>query len=168
MSDTYRIRPAVAGDAEAVARLYNHFVATCTATWQTEPDSADRRRMWLTGRKPQHPVFAAEDADGVLVAFAALSPYSERGAFAGTAEVTLYIADAAQGRGLGGELMRLLIAKAEEAGLHLLVSRISGDRVASIGLHRKYGFIESGRIPEMGRKFGRRLDLVYMHRFVAA
>lgn len=163
MTDSFRVRPAVPADAESVTRIYNRFVETCTATWQTVPDTVEKRRSWLVNRRSRHPVYVAENDAGDIVAFAALSPYSDRGAFDDSAEVTLYIVEAAQGRGLGGMLMRTLIDDAKRTGLRVLVSRISGDRNASIALHRKYGFLDGGRIPGMGFKFGRRLDLVHLY-----
>lgn len=166
MPDSFSIRRATPADAEAIAAIYNVFVATCTCTWQTVPDTVDYRRGWLIGRKAEHPVFVATNETGGVVAFAALSPYSNRGAFDQTAEISIYIADAAQGRGLGKRLMATLLDSAKASGLHLLVSRISGDQSASLALHAKCGFTESGRIPEMGFKFEKRHDLVYMHRFV--
>lgn len=162
----FTIRRATPDDAEGVALLYNVFVATCTSTWQTVSDTVEYRREVLTGRKPEHPVFVATDEAGRIVAFASLSPYSTRGAFDQTAEISIYIADAAQGRGLGRRLMQTLLDSAKASGLHLVVSRISGDQAASLALHAKCGFTESGRIPEMGLKFGKRHDLVYMHRLV--
>jgi L-amino acid N-acyltransferase YncA len=166
MTDSISIRHATPGDAEAIAAIYNVFVDTCTCTWQTVPDTVDYRRGWLIGRRREHPVFVAEAESGHVVAFASLSPYSNRGAFDHSAEVSIYIAEAAQGHGLGKRLMATLLESAKTSGLHLLVSRISGDQPASLALHTKCGFTESGRIPEMGFKFGRRHDLVHMHRLV--
>ena len=156
------IRPATPDDAGAIVAIYNVFVGTCTCTWQTSPDTEESRRQRLTGRKPEHPVFVAEDESGRIVAFASLSPYSDRGGFAETAEAGLYIEASSQGRGLGRRLMETLIAAAKKSGLHLIVSRISDDQPASLALHTKCGFSEYGRIPEMGVKFGRRHGLVYM------
>lgn len=158
------IRSATPGDAADIASIYNVFVAECTCTWQTIPDTVGYRRDWLAGRSPEHPVFVAEDATGVVVAWASLSPYSNRGGFDRTAEISIYISRPAQGRGLGGRLMETLIDAARNSGLHLLVSRISDDQPASLALHAKHGFSESGRIPQMGFKFGAYHDLVHMHR----
>ncbi len=167
MTEPLRIRPATLDDADAITELYNGFVTGCTCTWQTEPDLPERRRAWLSGRKPEHPVLVAE-LDGRVAGFGSLSPYSDRGGFRETAEVSLYLADAAQGRGLGTRLLRDLLESARASGvLHMIVARISGDRPASLALHAKCGFVECGRLPEAGLKFGRRLDLVYMARRVS-
>lgn len=162
--DSPIIRPARPEDAEAIDAIYNGFVAECTCTWQTEPDPVETRRARLTHHRAEHPVFVVENTDGGIVAFASLSPYSPRGGFAKTAEVGIYIDDAAQGQGLGSKLMSTLLEAAEKHGLRTLLARISEDQSASIGLHRKFGFVESGRIPDCGEKFGRRLALVYMSR----
>lgn len=158
------IRPARLDDADAIMHLYNGFVRECTCTWQLEPDTLEARRSWLENRRVEHPVYVATQSDGALLAFASLSPYSTRGGFAHTAEIGIYIDDAAQGRGLGSKLMSTLLEAGARAGMRTLLSRISEDQVASIGLHKKFGFHEAGRIPDCGEKFGRRLALVYMSR----
>lgn len=164
MTETVVIRPAGPEDADAIVALYNVFVEGCTCTWQTEPDTPGKRRAWLAGRRPEHPVLVVE-IDGRVAGFGALSPYSDRGGFSETAEISLYLAEFAQGRGLGGRLMDALLESARGTGvLHLVLARISGDRPASLALHAKAGFEECGRIPEAGLKFGRRLDLVHMAR----
>ncbi len=160
------IRRAVAEDAAAITAVYNPYVIGCTCIWQTEPDTVERRREWLTRRSERHPVYVATDDTGAVIGFAALSEYSPRGGYAALAEVSIYLADPARGLGLGTRLMERLMESARETGIHGLVSRISGDQPASIALHRKAGFAEVGRVPEAGYKFGKRLDLVYMHRFV--
>lgn len=166
MPDAPRLRPATPDDAQAITDIYNVFVAGCTSTWQTEPEAVEKRRAWLSGRRPEHPVFVAE-LDGRVVGFGSLSPYSDRGGFRETAEISLYLAESAQGRGLGTRLMNALLDSARDTGvLHLVLARISGDRTASLALHAKAGFTDCGRIPEAGLKFGRRLDLVHMARRV--
>lgn len=166
MTDT--IRPAEPADAEALTAIYNVFVTGDTCTWQTVPETAETRRAWIMHRdRRKHPALVATDESGRVLGFAALSPYSDRGGFTDLAEVAIYLDASAHGRGLGSRLLRELIDRARVAGLHLLLSRVSGDQTASLALHRKLGFVESGRIPEAGVKFGRRLDLVHLHRFVA-
>lgn len=161
------IRPARAGDGAGIAAVYNRFVAESTSTWQTEPDTAESREHWIAGRDAaRHPVYVATDDAGRVIAFAALSPYSNRGGFADLAEVAIYLAETAQGQGLGSRLLQTLLEAAAGAKLHGLVARVSGDQPASLALHRKFGFVQTGVIPEAGCKFGRRLDLVYLHRRV--
>lgn len=166
MNGALTIRPATVADAEAIVRVYNPYVSGCTCTWQTEPDTVETRRAWLTGRSPRRPVFVAADEAGHVLGFAALSDYSPRGGFADLAEIAIYLAADAQGQGLGSRLMHTLLDAAHGAHLHALVARISGDQPGSIALHKKFGFTETGRLPAAGIKFGKRLDLVYLHRLV--
>ena len=105
--------------------------------------------------------------EGLLETLLELDAIAKRGGFRETAEISLYLAESAQGRGLGKRLMNALLDSARDTGvLHLVLARISGDRTASLALHAKAGFTDCGRIPEAGLKFGRRLDLVHMARRV--
>lgn len=165
MGTRHTIRRATPDDASGIVAVYNPYVTGCTCVWQTEPDTESSRRAWLSGRRERHPVYVATDDTGRILGFAALSEYSPRGGFAELAEISIYLAAETHGHGLGSRLIGLLLDSAKTSGLHGLVARISGDQPASLALHRKAGFAEVGRVPEAGYKFGKRLDLVYMHRF---
>lgn len=153
-----RVRPATIDDASAVAEIYNEAVISSTASFDLEPcDAADRVR-WLSERAARHPVVVAEIGARV-VGWGALSRFSERPAYQWTAEISVYVASTAHRQGIGRALASDLLARATEAGLHSVVARICTENVASLEMMRSLGFSETGTMHEVGRKFGRWLDV---------
>ena len=128
-----------------------------------EPKSLDDRRAWLAAHGPRHPVLVAE-RDGHVVGWASLSPWSPRGAYADTAEVSVYVAEAQRGRGVGRRLLEEVVEAGRRAGLHAVVAQIVGENAASIHLHEALGFERVGVLREVGRKFGRLLDVLIMEK----
>ena len=155
------MRDAVEEDLPAICGIYNHYVRTSTCTYQIQEDTLDARRAWWQGRDHRHPVLVAVQ-DGEVVAWGSLSPFHKREAFALTVENSVYVHHAWQGKGLGRSLLTALMDRGRRAGLHTIVAAISGDQSASIRLHARMGFQETGRLHAVGRKFGLTLDLVYM------
>ena len=155
------LRDATEADLPAINAIYNHFVLTCTCTYQVEPETEEARRAWFICRGHRHPVIVAEE-DGEVVAWGSLSPFHKRAAYAQTVENSVYVSHRHQRRGLGGRVMEELIQRARGSGVHSIVAVISADQEGSIGLHRRFGFTECGRLNEVGCKFGRVLDVVYM------
>jgi len=154
------IRPAEPRDADTIATIYNHEIVHSTATFDTEPVTAAERRTWLaTHASERHPVLVAE-IEGCVVGWAALSPWSDRCAYARAAEVSIYIDANARGAGVGRTLLTALVAKAREVGLGVLLARISsGEGPASSNLHQSLGFRSIGIMRRVGEKFGRILDV---------
>ncbi len=155
------IRDASAADLPAIRAIYNHYVRTCTCTYQIDEDTEAARLAWWEGRGPSHPVLVAEEA-GEVVAWGSLNSFNKREAFALTVEDSLYVHHAAQGRGLGRALLGALIERARHSGVLTIIAAISADQNGSIELHRRMGFVETGRLLSVGRKFGKTLDLVYL------
>ena len=154
-----QVREAVRSDAGAIADIYNHAVLTTTASFDVEPVTAEDRQRWLAGRAPQHIVLVAEE-DGAVVGWGALSPYSERRAYAATAEVSVYVGEGHRGRGIGRTLTSALIEHARLAQLHTLLARICTENAGSIAMVAAQGFTDAGTMREVGWKFGRWLDVV--------
>lgn len=155
------LRDATAADLPAINEIYNHYVLTSTCTYQIIPETAGGREAWFSGRGPQHPVIVAE-VDGAVAAWGSLSPFHKREAFAGTVENSVYVSHRHQRRGLGRLIMEELMRRAREQRLRTVVAAISADQEGSIALHARLGFEETGRLRQMGCKFGRILDVVYM------
>lgn len=152
------LRHAMATDATAIAAIYNHAVEHTTASFDTQPKSADDRARWLAERAERHPVIVAED-DGTVIGWGALSPYSERPAYDATVEISIYVAEGHHRRGIGRALARELLAMAPALGLHVVLARICTENDASIAMVRTLGFTDAGTMHEVGRKFGRWLDV---------
>lgn len=160
------LRPATLDDLAVINSIYNHYVLTSTATYQTVPETAESRLAWYRDRDlVRHPVMIVELADHP-VAWGSLSPFGKREAFAGTVENSIYIHPDFQRRGLGSLLLRDQLQQAAAAGHHAILAAISGEQSGSLALHTIHGFTETGRLREVGWKFGQWLDLVYLQRLL--
>jgi L-amino acid N-acyltransferase YncA len=155
------LRPANTGDLAIINAVYTHSVLHSTATYQTEPSTDAERSVWFTGHGPQHPVIVAE-LDGRVVGWGSLSPFHVRAAFNRTVEESVYIHQDFHRRGIGKAILTELLVRAKSLGHHRVIAAISGDQEPSLALHRALGFVECGRLNEVGFKFGRWLDLVYL------
>ena len=162
------IRPLEPADHEAAAGIYNHYVATSTATFQTEPLTPDAwaAEVVAGGEPGRHGVWAVED-DGGFAGYVVVSPFKARCAYRDTAEVTVYLAPRRTGRGLGREALAFADDHARTTGLHALLAVVCAENDASIRLFEKAGYEQVARLREVGNKFGRLLDVVYLERLMA-
>jgi phosphinothricin acetyltransferase len=159
--DPIHIRHAVSADAVAIAQVYNHYIQTSTATFDTEIKSTEERAAWIGGRPAEHPVLVVEQ-HGAVVAWGALSPLGERRAYRHSVEISAYVADGVTRQGVGPALAQALIDEAQRIGHHAIVARIVADNEHSLKMSLRLGFVEVGRMREVGYKFGRWLDLVLL------
>jgi phosphinothricin acetyltransferase len=158
------IRPAREGDAQAIAAIYAWHVANGTATFDTEaPDAAAWAAKVADFSGRGFPFLVAE-RDGALVAYAFAARFRDRAAYAHTCEDSIYVSHEARGQGIGAVLLPALIAAARERGFQQMLAVIGGGEPASVALHVKCGFVHAGRMRNVGFKFGRLLDTVYMQR----
>ncbi len=161
-----QIRPAEASDAEALMAIYNPVVETSTATFDLVPRTLEQQLDWLADRSGARIVLVAEDDDGAVAGYAAISPYRERAAYATTVEDSVYVHPEHQGRGVGRLLLEAMVETARAHGFHAMMARIVADHEASIALHSVCGFEVVGHEREVGRKFGRWLDVTLMERLL--
>lgn len=161
-----QIRPAELSDAAALMAIYNPVVETSTATFDLVPRTLDEQRAWLADRSGARIVLVAEDDTGAVVGFAGLSPYRDRAAYATTVEDSVYVHPDHQGSGVGRLLLTALLDAARAHGFHAVMARIVADHEASIALHGACGFEVVGLEREVGRKFGRWLDVTLMERLL--
>jgi len=155
------IRPAVESDASSIAAIYNHYVRTSTATFDTQERSSSDQVAWLEGHSDPYPVLVAENDDG-LVAWGALSPWGTRCAYRHTVEISVYVAPDSAGQAIGPALSEVLIGRARELRHHAIVSQIVHENEPSLRMARRLGFAHVGTLREVGRKFDRWLDVVLM------
>lgn len=162
------IRPVAASDADAIAAIYAHHVLTGTASFDTEPPDAafwHEKIVAITGHG--WPFLVVEHVAQVA-GYAYAGQFRDRPAYAGTCEDSIYIDHRLTGRGLGGALLDALIEEAKEFGFEQMIAVIGGAEPASVALHTRAGFVEAGRMRNVGRKFGRVLDTLYMQRDLTA
>jgi phosphinothricin acetyltransferase len=153
------VRAASANDAVAIATLLNAFLATTTIEWTDTPQSTDSVLAWLDDHEV---VLVAEEA-GEIVGVAAFGWFRDvvkRPGYRFTVEHTIHVREDYWGLGIARELMQALIDLAQKSGRHTMIGAIDGSNEASIRFHQRLGFVEVGRMPEIGAKFGRWCDLV--------
>jgi L-amino acid N-acyltransferase YncA len=165
-------RLAIAADAEPIMAIYNREVTGSTATFDLVPRSLADQQTWLAARSGAFSAIVAVlggdgadcdvEGDGLVVGFASLSPYKERAAYRTTVEDSVYVHRDHTGRGIGRILLGRLVDIARESGFHSVIARIEAGSVASRALHTACGFDLVGVERQVGRKFGRWLDVVVM------
>lgn len=162
-----KIRKAEERDVPALLEIYNYEVLHGTATFDLNPRSLEERRAWFYAHPGGRYLLLTAEENGVPVGYASLSPYREKEAYAATAELSIYVAADCRGRGIGSALMQRILEHARACEeLHTVVSVITGDNDGSIRMHQRYGFSDCGRIREVGRKFGKWMDIVNMQLIV--
>lgn len=160
------LRPAADTDLPAITAIYNQSVLRETGTFDTEPKTLEQQREWFAQHGASHPVLVAEEG-GKVVGWASVSPYSARCAYARTAEVSVYVDEAARGRGLGGALLDGILDAGRAAGIHEILARITEGNEASLRLHAAKGFLEAGLLRRVGEKFGKVLDVRILQKSLA-
>jgi len=165
-----RIRTVQDEDLPAIRDIYNHYVRETTITFdEVETDLA----FWAHKREllasSELPFLVAEDESGAVLGFANVQPWRAKSAYRFSAENSIYLAPAAAGRGLGTALLEALLDASARAGLREIIAVIEPSAaVASIALHRRYGFVDAGRLNGVGVKFGRSLDVVFLQKSLPA
>jgi len=161
-----RTRLAGIADAGAIRDIYNPEVTGSTVTFDLVPRSLDDQIAWLHEHGGAHPAIVATDDAGEVTGFGSLSPYRSRPAYATTVEDSVYVRQDRRGEGVGRLLLTELVHLAGTHGFHAVMARIVGGHEASITLHEACGFELVGTEREVGRKFGRWLDVAVMQRLV--
>lgn len=160
------IRLATPEDLAAINEIYNHYVMHSTCTYQDLPSTKRERAAWYEGHDAAHPITVLVVPGAAtareIVGWASLSAFHPRAAYRHSVESSIYIHHQHQRRGYGRALMVDLIARGRRIGHHTILAGISADQTASVALHAALGFAEVARFQEVGRKFDRWLDVVWM------
>ena len=161
-----QIRLATMADADAIAEIYNREVTEGTATFDMLPRTTAEQAAWMRDHSGAYPCIVAvpDTTDDTVLGWACLSPYRTRPAYSTSVEDSIYVHRDHQGRGVGGLLLGNLVALADEHGFHAIFARIADAGAASVTLHAKHDFELIGVEREVGRKFGRWLDVTLMQR----
>jgi L-amino acid N-acyltransferase len=156
------LRTATLDDLPAILEIYNDAVLNTTAIWNWNTVDLANRQAWFEARARQdYPILVA-GAPGEVLGYASYGDWRPFDGYRFTVEHSIYVAREARGRGIGAALLEALIARAREGGKHIMLGGIESGNTASLALHRRFGFVETGRMPEVGQKFGKWLDLVFM------
>jgi len=165
-SHAYRTRLVERRDADALRAIYNVEVLESTVTFDLVPRMRAEQVAWIDEHSGGHPAIVAVDDDGEVGGFASLSPYRPRPAYATTVEDSVYVDADYQGRGIGKLLLGELVRLGTAHGFHAMIWRVVDKNEPSIKLHESCGFRLIGIEREVGRKFGRWLDVAVMQRML--
>jgi len=157
------IRDASLKDLTEITEIYNEAILNTVATFDTNIKTLDEQKEWFDKHGSKNPIIVAEE-NGKITGWASLSKYSDRCAYSDTAELSLYVKEESQGRGIGKKLMEGIIKKGEQAGIHAIISRIAEGNQVSVHLHKMVGFEHIGIYKEVGYKFEKRLDVYLMEK----
>ncbi|MCQ8240661.1 GNAT family N-acetyltransferase [Rhizosaccharibacter radicis] len=160
------IRDAREDDLHRILAITNDAILHTTALWTVTAATLEGRRDWMRDRlSAGFPVVVAE-RNGDVVGFGSFGTFRPHDGYLHTVEHSLYVDAPARGRGIGPLILQALIDRALAQGRHVMVGGIAADNAASIQLHEQFGFRRGGVLPEVGRKFGRWLDLLFMFRIL--
>ena len=157
-NNTILVRKAQQKDLPMITEMYNDAIKMTTATFDTTPKTIEEQCLWFQDHGKKNPIMVAEQ-DGRIIAWGALSKWSDRCAYTDTAEVSLYVTEPYQGKGIGTQLLTHLLEEGHRQGLHAVIARITEGNTHSLSLHESLGFFPIGVMKEVGVKFGKRLDV---------
>jgi L-amino acid N-acyltransferase len=162
-----QVRPATRDDLPGIHAIYNHAVLHTTASYDYEPRPFDYRQAWFNEHEKSNlPVFVAAKEDGTVCGWSSLSRYHDRKGFQFTVENSVYVAAECRRQGIGSALMPPLIESARALKLRAIIAAIDAENASSIRLHERFGFETVGNFKQVGFKFDRWLDVIYMERLV--
>ncbi|QIO31186.1 GNAT family N-acetyltransferase [Bradyrhizobium sp. 1(2017)] len=162
------VRDATLEDAEEILAIYNYAAINTTAVWTDGPADLDSRRAWIRARQEAgYPVLVATKGRDV-VGFASFGDFRPFPGYRHTVENSVYVDERHHRLGIGRGLLAALIDRANAMNKHAMIAGIDAANAGSIGLHGSLGFVEVARMPEVGCKFGRWLDLVFMQKRLAS
>lgn len=162
------LRDAAEDDLPGLVTLYNDVIATSTATYTSTLVTLEERRQWWRARVAAgYPVLVALDDSGVI-GFATFGDFRPWPGYRFTVEHTVHVRGDRRGGGVGTRLLEALFPRAASLGKHMMIAGVDAANVASIRFHERLGFERSGCLREVGHKFDRWLDLVFLQRRIDA
>ena len=162
------IRDAGLADLPALLAIYNEVIATSTAIYTEQPATLDDRVTWWNARVAQgYPVLVATDSSGVI-GFASFGDFRAWPGYRFTVEHSVHVRADRRGAGAGTALMRVLLARAAAMGKHVMIAGVDADNQPSLQFHERLGFSRVAHFSQVGFKFGRWLDLVFLQRYLSA
>jgi L-amino acid N-acyltransferase YncA len=162
----YVIRPATEQDLPSIREIYNHYVLNSSVTFDEKAQTlAALRKKFATAAKLGMPYLVAETPRGNLLGVAWVYPWQGNTANRRSVELSIYLGPAATGKGLGKVLLEQLLTEAKAAGIKDVIVVIADKGAeASIQMHKKFGFKETGRMGKVGFKYERWLGTVTLQK----
>jgi L-amino acid N-acyltransferase YncA len=167
MGNQITIRDAKEADVPAINEIYNWYILNSVATFDIEPQSLEEKLRWFRETKNPHCVFVADEG-GEVVGFSCLRPFRPKAAYSLTAENSVYVDHEKLGRGIGKLLMDRLVVEGKANGFHSIIAGIALPNEASVRLHETAGFTPVGVEREVGYKFERWVDVLWMQLMLAS
>ena len=162
------LKPADSPDLPGILAIYNDVIATSTAVYSETVATLDDRHAWWRGRVEQrYPVLVATDASGV-VGFASFGDFRAWPGYRFTVEHSVHVRADRRGQGVGSALVAALVQEGAALGKHVMIAGVDADNAPSIRMHERLGFERVAHFHQVGFKFGRWLDLVFLQRYLSA
>lgn len=157
------IRTAMVSDAAAAAEIWNAEIRSGISTFNSVEKTVIELEEQIQSRGP---AFQVAEHEGEVVGFATYFPFRGGVGYAHSKEHTIYLSPNARGLGAGRALMVALLEAAKDAGVHSMMAGIAGENDAGVQFHAALGFKHVARVPEVGYKFDRWMDLILMQKFL--
>lgn len=164
--DELTIRAATVADADAVAAIYNHYVAHTIVTFEEEAISVSEMALRIRNIAAASLPWLIAERQGEVVGYAYARPWRERRAYRFSAEITVYVVPSSTGRGVGSRLYERLLPLTQNRGIHAVIGIIALPNDASVALHEKFGLSKVAHLKEVGFKFDRWIDVGYWERIL--
>lgn len=163
-----QIRDAVHSDFDQVTAIYNEVLTHSTAIYNDRPATVDERVSWWRSRVAQgFPVIVASD-DTRITGFATFGDFRAWPGYRFTVEGTVHIHADVRGQGVGTRLLKEILARASAMGKHVMIAGVDSENAASLRFLERFGFERAGHLREVGYKFDRFLDLVFLQYWLSA
>ncbi len=158
---------ATEADVPEILAIYNDVIATSTAIYSDIPVTLDDRLAWFRARRALgYPILVARDSG--VVGYASFGDFRAWPGYRFTVEHSVHVRADRRGRGIGSQLVEALLPRAAALGKHVMIGGIDADNAASIRMHERLGFVRTAHMKQVGWKFDRWLDLVFMQRMLEA
>jgi len=159
----FNLREATEEDLPAILTIYNEAIETTTAVFDYRPHTLHMRREWFQAKRSANlPVVVAAVNGAGVIGFATYGPFRAWPAYKYTIEHSVYVAAQARRLGVGRELVKEIVSIARKNQMHSVIAGIVSDNLPSLKLHRSLGFVDAGCVHQVGYKFGRWLDLMFL------
>lgn len=160
------LRNATEADLPAILDIYNEVILTTTAVYSEQPHTLQMREAWYHERRAAgFPVIVAE-ADGSIAGFGTYGHFRAWPCYRFTVEHSVYVHAGMRGQGISKVLLTEIISLATSAGMHALIAGVDSENSVSLQLHQKFGFEQVARFKEVGFKFNRWLDLIFLEKIL--